>query len=193
MIGSSAGGPIAVLFAATCPERVKALVLAGTAASLWPEEDPMTPIVKEQIEILVKQDAAAAWENRPEGVELSLDVLWEREEMKERGALAEYEERVRKLVEKSTLTERVQWYGTQLQAIGAYLRRDVTVECGRIAAPTLVVHGAKDREVPVDWGRDLAMKIPGAEFRMYPDESHSPVHRSVGVRQDLMAFFRKNG
>ena len=193
LIGSSAGGPVAVLFATIYPERVNTLVLAGTAANLWPEEDPITAIVKEQVEILEKQDAAAAWKNRPKGVELSLDILWEREEMKERGTLREYEERIQKLVERSTLMERVQWYGTQLQAIGAYLRRDVIVECGRIGAPTLVVHGDKDREVPVDWGRDLAMRIPGAEFRMYPDESHSPVHRSVGVREDLMAFFRKKG
>lgn len=33
----------------------------------------------------------------------------------------------------------------------------------------------------------------GAEFRVYSDESHSPVHRSVGVREDLMAFSGKRG
>ncbi len=193
VIGSSAGGPIAMLFATIYPERVKTLVLAGTAANLWPEEDPVTQIVKEQLGILEKQDAAAAWENRPKSVELSLDVLWECEEMKEIGALAEYEERIEKLVARSSLPERVQWYGIQLQAIGAYLDRDITVECGQIGAPTLVVHGAKDREVPVDWGQDLATKIPRAAFRMYPDEPHSLVHRSGGVRENLMAFFRKRG
>ena len=193
VIGSSAGGPIAILFATIYPERVKTLVLAGTAANLWPEEDPVTQIVKKQLEILGKQDAAAAWENRPKSVELSLDILWEREEMKERGSLAEYEERIEKLVARSSLPERVQWYGIQLQAIGAYLDRDITVECGQIGAPTLVIHGARDREVPVDWGQNLAAKIPGAAFRMYPDEPHSLVHRSGGVREDLLAFFRKKG
>ena len=190
VIGSSAGGPIAILFAARNPERVKTLVLAGTAAHLWPDDDPITRIVKKQLEILNKQGDISAWKNRPDGVELSLDVLWERDEMEERGTLAEYGERVKKLVAKSSFLERAAWYGTQLRSIDAYLDIDLTVECGRIKAPTLVVHGARDREVPVDWGKDLATKIPGAEFRIYPEEPHSVVHRSARVRADLMAFFR---
>ncbi len=193
VIGSSAGGPIAILFAACNPERVNTLVLAGTAAHLWPDEDPVTLVVKNQLEILNKQGDISAWENRPDGVELSLDVLWERDEMEERGTLAEYEERVKKLVAKSSFLERAAWYGTQLKSIDAYLDRDLTVECGRISAPTLVVHGARDREVPVDWGKELAAKIPGAEFRLYPDKPHSVVHGSKSVREDLMAFFRKAG
>ncbi len=193
VIGSSAGGPIAILFATLYPARVKSLVLAGTAAHLWPDDDPITRIVKNQLEILNKQGDISAWKNRPDGVELSLDVLWERDEMEERGTLAEYEERVKKLVAKSSFLERAAWYGTQLRSIDAYLDRDLTVECGRISAPTLVVHGARDREVPMDWGKDLTTKIPGAESRMYPEEPHSVVHRSARVRADLMAFFRKAG
>ena len=193
VIGSSAGGPIAILFAACNPERVKTLVLAGTAAHLWPDDDPITLIVKNQLEILNKQGDISAWKNRPDGVELSLDVLWERDEMEERGTLAEYEERVKKLVAKSSSLERAAWYGTQLRSIDAYLDRDLSVECGRIKAPTLVVHGARDREVPLEWGKKLAAKISGAEFRAYPEEPHSVVHRSPRVRADLMAFFRKAG
>ncbi len=193
VIGSSAGGPIAILFATRYPERVETLVLAGTAAHLWPDDDPVTRIVKKLSEVLDKQGPTSAWENRPEGVELSLDVLWERDEMEERGTLEEYEERVKGLVEQSSFQDRVEWYGTQLKSIGAYLDRNLSVECGRVGAPTLVVHGARDREVPVDWGRDLAAKIPGAEFRVYPDEPHSVVHGSRSVREDLMAFFRNAG
>ena len=193
VIGSSAGGPIAILFAVRYPERVRALALAGTAAHLWPDDDPVTRIVKGQLEILNKEGAGAAWGNRPEGVELSMDVLWERDEMEERGTLAEYVERVKALVAKSSVQERVEWYETQLRAIDAYLDRDLTDECRRIKAPTLVVHGARDREVPVEWGEDLASKIPGAEFRVYPDKPHSVVHGSKIVREDLMAFFRKTG
>ena len=193
VIGSSAGGPIAILFATRFPERVKTLVLAGTASHLWPDDDPVTRLVKEQLEILYKQGAAVAWERRPEGVELSLDVLWEREEMAERGSLVEYEARVNGLVAKSGLEDREAWYETQLRSIDAYIDKDLSVECERVRAPTLVVHGARDREVPVDWGRDLAAKVPGAEFRLYRDEPHSIVHGSRRVREDLMAFFRKAG
>ena len=89
--------------------------LAGTAAHLWPDEDPVTCIVKEQLEILYKQGSEAAWKCRPEGVELSLDVLWERDEMEERGTLAEYDVRVSRLVAKSSLEDREAWYETQLE------------------------------------------------------------------------------
>ena len=154
VIGSSAGGPIAILFAARNPERVKTLVLAGTAAHLWPDEDPVARIIKKQLEILYNQGDTLAWYNRPDGVELSLDVLWERDEMEERGTLAEYEARVKSLVARSSLQERIEWYGTQLRSIDAYRDRDLSVECGRIRASTLVVHGARDREVPLDWGRE---------------------------------------
>ena len=193
VIGSSAGGPIAILFAVRYPERVRTLALAGTAAHLWPDDDPVTRIVKGQLKILNRDGAGAAWNNRPEGVELSLDVLWERDEMEERGTLPEYEERVKELAARSSVQKRVEWYGIQLRAIDAYLDRDLTDECRRIKAPTLVVHGARDREVPVEWGEDLASKIPGAEFRVYPEEPHSVVHGSERVRLDLMAFFRKAG
>ncbi len=193
VIGSSAGGPIAILFATMYPERVRTLVLAGTAADLWPEEDPVTRIVIEQLKTLEERGAAAAWDSRPEGVELSLDILWEREEMKERGALAEYEDRIAQALKRCGLRDRVLWYETQLQAVGAYLDRDLTEECARITAPTHVVHGSKDREVPVDWGRDLAAKIPGATFRLYSDESHGLVHRCGAVRKDIITFFHQNG
>ena len=192
VIGSSAGGPIAILFAAIYPERTRTLVLAGTAENLWPDDDPVTQIVRKQLEILDKQGAEAAWDNRPPGVELSLDVLWEREEMKVRGVLPEYEDRIAQSLKQCTRKDLVLWYETQFRAIGAYLDRDLTETCAQISVPTRVVHGANDREVPVAWGRDLAAKIPGAEFIMYPDESHGVVHRCSAVRKELIAFYQKN-
>lgn len=192
VIGSSAGGPIAILFASIYTERTSTLVLAGTAANLWPDEDPVTHIVRKQLEILDRQGAEATWDYRPPGVELSLDVLWEREEMKERGGLTEYEERVARFVKQCTRKDLVLWYEIQLRAINAYLDRDLTETCARISAPTRVVHGSNDREVPVSWGRDLAAKIHGAEFIMYPDESHGVVHRCSAVRKELIAFYQKN-
>ena len=192
VIGSSAGGPIAILFAAIYPERTRTLVLAGTAADLWPDDDTVTQIVRKQLEILDKQGAEAAWDNRPPGVELSLDVLWEREEMKERSVLPEYEERIEKFVKQCTRKDLVLWYETQLRAISAYLDRDLVEPCARISVPTRVVHGSNDREVPAAWGRDLAAKIRGAEFIMYPDESHGVVHRCGAVRAELIAFYQKN-
>ena len=195
IIGSSAGGPIAVVFASTHYDRVKTLVLAGTGVDLFPAEDPVTTIAREQVKSLEERGPEAAWSNRPDGVELTIAVLWEREEMKERGVLDEYEERMLGLSGKASLmsrSERIEWYTTELLALDAYIDADVTDHCARLKVPTLVVHGERDREVPVQWGRGLASKISGARLRTYSDVSHSPVHQSSSVRQDIMEFMKAN-
>ena len=193
VIGSSAGGPIAVWFAATYPERTGALVLAGTGADLFPAEDTVTPILRSQLRVLETEGAEAAWKNRPEGVEISLDVLWEREEMKERGTLELYESGLRSQLETASRFpefERIEWHATQLRAMRAYVDADIKQRCGRVRAPTLVVHGDRDKIVPVAWGEELASMISGAKLRVYRDVSHGPVHRSEAVRQDVMKFLR---
>src|SRR4029079_18382544 len=42
----------------------------------------------------------------------------------------------------------------------------------RVAAPTLVVHGAQDRVIPVDNARLLAGAIPGARLRVLEHARH---------------------
>lgn len=44
-----------------------------------------------------------------------------------------------------------------------------------IAVPTLVVHGAQDRIVPVDQGREAAARISGSELVVLDDAGHVPV------------------
>jgi pimeloyl-ACP methyl ester carboxylesterase len=43
---------------------------------------------------------------------------------------------------------------------------------GRITAPTLVVHGARDRIYPLAHGAALAAEIPGARLLVLPDTGH---------------------
>jgi len=42
-----------------------------------------------------------------------------------------------------------------------------------VGVPTLVLHRATDAQVPVELGRDLASRIPGARYIEYPDGDHS--------------------
>ncbi|WP_441960756.1 alpha/beta fold hydrolase [Mycolicibacterium houstonense] len=46
---------------------------------------------------------------------------------------------------------------------------DIRVEC-----PTVVVHGARDRIIPVQAGRLLHQQIPGSEFVVLPRSGHCP-------------------
>jgi pimeloyl-ACP methyl ester carboxylesterase len=50
---------------------------------------------------------------------------------------------------------------------------DASRELGRIAAPTLVLHGTDDQFCPVENARLLAEAIPGAELALLPDARHA--------------------
>jgi pimeloyl-ACP methyl ester carboxylesterase len=60
----------------------------------------------------------------------------------------------------------------------------------RVSCPTVVVHGAKDRIIPVDSSRVLHQQIPGSALVVLPDSGHCPqlddpdavVHLAVGVK-----------
>lgn len=43
---------------------------------------------------------------------------------------------------------------------------------GAITAPTLVLHGDHDRNVPLAWGRELADRIPGAQLEVLEGAGH---------------------
>lgn len=62
-----------------------------------------------------------------------------------------------------------QSYDRQLAAILGWTSAD---RLPALRAPTLVLHGANDRLVPVENGRRLARMIPGARYCELPDASH---------------------
>ena len=44
-----------------------------------------------------------------------------------------------------------------------------------VRAPTMVLHSAGDRVVPIELGRELAASIPGARFEALPSSNHVPL------------------
>ena len=77
-------------------------------------------------------------------------------------------------------------YLRQLQACRGH---DVSDRLGAIRAPTLVLHGDVDPLVPVENGRLLAERIPGARLVVYRDTGHIPeVERADAFNRDVIAF-----
>jgi pimeloyl-ACP methyl ester carboxylesterase len=60
-------------------------------------------------------------------------------------------------------------YFAQLQAIIGW---DAYSRLSNLTAPTLVIHGEKDRLVPPENAKLIAGRIPGAKLLMIPDASH---------------------
>ena len=196
LVGSSAGGPIAILFAATKARRTRSLTLAGTASNLLRSDDDVAKVVIEQIAHLTKLGPEAAFDRRPDGVEVSLGVLWEPPERAERGTLDEYWEAQRllnSLAEEIPRTTRVRRYAAELSAMKGYIDADVAQYAGDVRVPTLVLHGSNDRTVPVEWGRELARTIPKARLEVFDGASHSLVIRDPRARQRVIDFIRGSG
>ena len=193
LIGSSAGGPISVRFAATRPDRVRSLVLAGTALDLFPPDEPLSEVIRREILVLAREGPDAAYARRPAGVGDNLDVLWENEEAKSRGDLAEYlEEEAELTIRARMLPEaaRAAWYATELNNIKAYLDIDLARLARQVKVPTLVLHGSADRMVPPAWGEALARAIPAARFQLIANGPHGVVHRSDVGRQTAIDFIK---
>jgi pimeloyl-ACP methyl ester carboxylesterase len=191
VIGSSAGGPISVTFAALYPDRVRSLTLAGTGINLFPVGDPVSDLIRQQIAILDKDGAEAAFDRRPAGVETSLEPLWIVDEMRARGRYAEFLEREQMLAQQAQTmpkAERARYYAIELRSMQAYMRDDLQNYARRVECPTLVLHGSDDREVPLAWGEALARLIPTARMHIIPGGGHSLVHRSDEGRHIVIEF-----
>ena len=191
LIGSSAGGPIAIMFAAKRASRVRSLTLTGTASNLLRHDDDVGKVVLEQIGHLQELGPELAFDRRPSGVEVSLAVLWEPPERAERGTLDEYWERQRLLnhrAEEVPRSLRVRHYAAELSAMKGYADVDVAGYAREVSAPTLVLHGSNDRAVPVEWGRELARTIPEARLEVFEGASHSLVIRDRRARELVIDF-----
>jgi len=191
LVGMSAGGPIAVIFAATHPERVHSLALVSTGLDLWSPTDPKLAFVRAQRAILDHEGAAAAFDRRPIDAAVSLDALWEREEMTQLGTLNTWNERQRILAQEAIAiprVERIRRYAAELRDITAGLDLDLRSSTSRVVAPTLVIHGDADRILPVERAQALAASIPDAEWRLVAGEGHQMIFTNQEVRQSVIRF-----
>ena len=191
VIGSSAGGPISLVFAALWPERTRSLVLTGTGLDLFPRGDPPSDIIREQIALLERDGAESAFEQRPAGVEATFETLWGREEAEARGDLAGYLQEEQALAQQAQAVphaERVAWYAVELRNMQAYMERDLSNLAAQVTCPTLVLHGSNDRTAYLTWGERLAQAIPTARLHVVAGGGHGLVHRTEAGRRIAIEY-----
>lgn len=197
VVGSSAGGPISVEFASTYPERTKSLVLVGSSLDLFrpvAQDDEALRIIGQQLRLLDELGPEETFRRRPPGIETSLEPLYMKPEMEQRGELGEYLQREAALTAKArarSLTERARYYAAELRNIQTYMQWDGSARAAAVKAPTLVLHGEYDRAVPVSWGRELSDAIPTARFCMIPKASHGLLWRSTDARRAAIRFIHE--
>jgi 3-oxoadipate enol-lactonase len=70
-------------------------------------------------------------------------------------------------------------------------RFDASAAVGRITSPTLVIHGAEDRYVPVANAVALAEAIPGARLRILENAGHLVfIERFSEVNREVVTFLK---
>jgi pimeloyl-ACP methyl ester carboxylesterase len=153
VFGISMGGMIAQEFAIAYPDRINRLVLGCTACG-GPKSIPAAPVVLETL-------MARANMTPEEGVRAMVPYIYDSSTPRER-----IEE---DLAIRLRTFPRAAGYLGQISAISKWSCYE---RLGKIAAPTLVIHGETDELVPPENGRILAEKIPGAKLVMLANASH---------------------
>jgi pimeloyl-ACP methyl ester carboxylesterase len=156
LFGYSEGGPMSVLFAATSPERVRALVLYSTYAKRCdPDDDyPWAPTWDERVRIAAELEQA--W-----GENVDLASMWPNASPDE---AAWFQRRGRAALSPAGARDLI-LMNSQADV------RDVlpSVQC-----PTLVLHRTGDLDTNVEEGRYIAARIPRARFLELDGDDHVP-------------------
>lgn len=144
----SEGGPMALVFAATHPERVSRLVIYGSLArALWAPDYPEGRS-REEADQFVEWIADDWGRGHIYG---SVFMQHAPDEGLALDSLARFE--------RNACTR---------QLAADIMRRNVEIDVRAVlpavTAPTLVMHNTGDPVCPVEWGRYMARHIPGAEY-----------------------------
>jgi 3-oxoadipate enol-lactonase len=160
LAGTSMGGMISQLVAAEHPSRVSRLVLLSTS---FGGHETILPEPKAAA-VLSPPPSMSIAEQRRQGLRaLTTDAFAE-----DHAELIELLVAQRERNPTSGLTFRAQFDAIMLSD-----RSDLV---NRIRCPTLVIHGEQDPLVPVENGRLLAQRIPGARFELLENCGHLPHH-----------------
>lgn len=173
LYGFSLGGMVAQQVALRHPTRVRSLVLGATHSggrrAAAPDPDVMQ-FIRRRGDMPSEE---ATWASVPYnyGPRCRLEHVDRIAEDIERRLQNPFNERA---------------YGAQLLAASMH---NCFTRLERIDAPTLVVHGARDRMIPVANARMTAERLPGARLKVLKDAGHLYPTEEPGVDESIAEFF----
>ena len=157
VFGASEGGNLSLLFAATYPERVRALVLAAVYAKrTWVPDYPWAPTAEERARHSVELERN--WSGEMDLAQIAPRALRD-------PALA------RRL---TTFFRRSASPGAAAALIRMNSDIDTRSVLPTIGVPTLLLSRTGDRDVNVEEERWIAGQIPGSRFVALPGDDHLP-------------------
>jgi pimeloyl-ACP methyl ester carboxylesterase len=157
-MGLSETGAVALLFAATHPERTRAVVVCGSYTGEG-DKGPIYPWAPDPEEAGLLEHLERNWGRGALYLELFAPSLV---------GDKRYEDWFAKLERLSVSP------GAAVALVRMLLEMDVRDILPAIRVPTLVLHKRDDKVVPIDKGRVFAERVPGAKFVELPGADHWP-------------------
>jgi class 3 adenylate cyclase/dienelactone hydrolase len=170
LFGYSEGGPMCILFAATYPERTRALALYGTYAKRRdPDQDyPWAPTQEAR-----RRYAHALEDSWGENVDISTMSPNADEAMR-----VWYQRRGRASLSPAAARDLILMNS----------QADVRHVLSAVQCPTLVLHRSGDRDSRPEEGQYIAARIPDARFIELAGDDHMPAIRSDDIVDELEEF-----
>jgi len=172
LFGPSAGGPASIFFAATRPQRTRALILNGTAA--YSVADSWDDLDRDPDELRARLVRELSEGYTPSVQQLARWQAWGRAVVSAWGSgeaskvlLPSMSIRLLAMLERMCASP-----GMVRAGLEAMFRIDLRPILPTLTVPTLVIH-ARDELVPVQFGRDMADHIPGARLLEVEGRDHA--------------------
>ena len=172
LFGASEGGTLAVLFAATYPDRTRALItFAALLKSMWAPD--WTCGTTPEIDLAFVKALEDSW-----GTGVGLEFL--EPSLAADGAFREWFARYQRVSASPGMVKSL-WE--------MYSDIDIRHVLPAISAPTLILHRQNDLGVSVDQSRYMARVVPGARYVELPGQAHFPwLTAADDVLQEMEEF-----
>ena len=149
LLGSSMAGPVSIEYTARHPKKVTRLILYGSYAR-------GKDLAKEEVRSAIMSLVRASWGL---GSKALADIFHPEANTEELQSLAKFQRDSASPEEAANLLELA-------------FSLDVTELLHNITAPTLILHRDGDRVATIDHGRQLAVEIPNARFKVLKGAIH---------------------
>jgi class 3 adenylate cyclase len=170
LFGYSEGGPMSVIFAATYPDRVRALVLYGTYAKRSDPDDDYPWAPTRDARASVARELEEGW-----GENVDYSAMWPSADAAE---LAWAHRRGRASLSPSGARDLILMNS----------KADIRDVLPSVQCPTLVLHRTGDLDASVEEGRYIASRIPGARFVELSGEDHVPFDDPDQILDEVEEF-----
>jgi pimeloyl-ACP methyl ester carboxylesterase/class 3 adenylate cyclase len=175
VFGMSEGGPASIVFAATRPQRTRALILYGSFAYFffggWDDLDRDPAELRARVLAELGEDYTPSTKQFARAQEIGPAV---RSAWGSGATLKVFMPSVRSIRQLAMMERMSASPGMARVTIEALARMDVRPILPTIAVPTLVSHAREDQAVAVQGGRYLAAHIPGARYLEVDGVDHMP-------------------